>query len=341
LGIPTVADRVAQTVAKMYLEPLVEPMFHQDSYGCRPGKSALDAVAVTRERCWSTSWVIDLDIQDFFGSLDHDLALRAVCFHTDLKWLHLYVERWLKAPAQREDGQSEERTRGTPQGGVVSPLLANLFMHYAFDIWMQRSFPHVRFERYVDDVVVHCVSEVQARHVLAAIRERLAQCGLVLHPTKTKIVYCQDSNRRRKYEHTSFDFLGYTFRARRARNRRGQKFINFLPAISNKAAKSIRQTIRSWRLPTAWAGQSLSALARQLDPHVRGWINYYARFYPWECTRVLLYLNRVLVRWAVRKYKRFKRRKRKAARWLARIADRDPGLMALWQFGATPRAAGW
>jgi RNA-directed DNA polymerase len=201
LGIPTVADRVAQTVVKMVFEPLVEPVFHQDSYGYRPGRSALDAVGVARKRCWGADWVIDLDIKGFFDSISHDLVERAVAHHTDLPWVRLYVGRWLRAPVQRPDGTLEERTKGTPQGGVISPLLANLFLHYAFDLWMQRTFPRVQFERYADDAIVHCRSKGQARAVLEAIRGRFEQCGLERHPVKTRIVYCKDDDRPGEYEH--------------------------------------------------------------------------------------------------------------------------------------------
>jgi group II intron reverse transcriptase/maturase len=334
LGIPTVSDRVAQTVAKMYLEPIVEPKFHEDSYGC-------DAVATARKRCWDRAWVVDLDIKGFYDNLDWDLVMRAVRFHTDVKWLQLYLERWLRAPVEKEDGSRVERTQGSPQGSVVSPLLANLFMHHAFDDWMRRNHPGIPFERYVDDVVIHCASEKQARWVLEAVRRRLQQCGLELHPVKTKVVYCKDDNRRGHYEATKFDFLGYSFRPRLARNRYGKVFVNFVPAISAAGAKAIRERVRSWQLPTAWAGQTLEALARHIDPFVRGWINYYGRFGRSECKQVLGYLNRVLVRWAARKYKRFKRRKRKAARWLAQVAIRDAALFVLWKSGVKPRAAGW
>ena len=216
LGIPTVADRVAQTVVKMVLEPVVDTQFHPDSYGYRPGKSALDAVGTARKRCWDADWVIDLDIKGFFDSIPHDLVERAVAHHTDIPWVRLYIARWLRAPVQRPDGTLDERTKGTPQGGVISPLLANLFLHYAFDRWMQRTFPPVQFERYADDAIVHCRSERQARVVLDAIRGRFVQCGLELHPTKTRIVYCKDADRPRQYEHVAFDFLGYTFQPRRA-----------------------------------------------------------------------------------------------------------------------------
>lgn len=340
LGIPTVGDRIAQTVVKLYLEPEVEPVFHADSYGYRPGKSALDAVATARQRCWRRDWVIDLDIKGFFDNLDHDLVMRAVRHHTDLTWIHLYVERWLQAPVQQPDGGLVERTKGTPQGGVISPLLANLFMHYAFDHWLERRYPNVQFERYADDAIVHCVNEEEAQGMLVAIRERLADCGLELHPVKTQIVYCQDDDRRGRYPNTKFDFLGYTFRPRRARNRWGKYFVSFLPAISTKAAKAIRRTVREWRLAATWNNRTLEDLAKLMDPYVRGWMNYYGRFYRSACVLVLRHINRVLSRWACRKYKRLRHHRRAAAHWLGRLAARDPSVLALWQLGVKP-AAGW
>jgi len=338
LGIPTVGDRVAQTVAKMVLEPVVDPVFHPDSYAYRRGKSELDAVGVARKRCWRADWVIDLDIKAFFDSLDHDLVERAVAHHTDIPWLRLYIARWLRAPVQRPDGTTEPRTKGTPQGGVVSPLLANLFLHYAFDMWMVRTFPNVLFERYADDAIVHCRSEREARLVLEAIRGRFVQCGLELHPTKTRIVYCKDADRRGKYEHVVFDFLGYTFQPRRAKNRRGEFFVSFLPAMSTKAAKAVRATIRSWKMASTRNNQHLEDLARLVNPSVRGWMNYYGRFYRSKCVQVLRHLNEALAAWARRKYKRFRRRERASMHWLGRIAQRDVKLFVLWQLGVKPEA---
>jgi RNA-directed DNA polymerase len=338
LGVPTVADRIAQTVVRLYLEPGVEPMFHPDSYGYRPGRSALDAVGACRARCWRRDWVIDLDIRSFFSSVDHDLMLKAVARHTDLRWVLLYVERWLKAPLQRGGGALEARDRGTPEGSAISPLLANLFMHYAFDAWMAREFPGVQFERYCDDAVVHCVSERQARVVLAAIAQRLADCRLALHPDKTRIVYCKDSNRRGSHEHEQFGFLGYTFRARRARNKRGDVFASFAPAISNEAAKAVRQTIKRWRLHR-WSEVTLTVLARSINAIVRGWINYYGCFYPAELARSLRLINAYLVRWAMWKYKRLRRRPAQAWQLLANVARREPDLFAHWRLGLRPD--GW
>ena len=227
LGVPNTVDRIAQTAAAMLLEEKLEPIFHHDSYGYRPGRSAHDALAVTRQRCWRKDWVIDLDVRAFFDSVPHDLLLKAVAHHTDERWVLLYIERWLTAPMQMADGTLVAREKGTPQGSPISPLLANLFMHYAFDKWMDREHPGSPFERYADDVVIHCDTEAKALHLWAALAERLGSLGLELHPDKTKVVYCKDTNRRGTSEHTSFDFLGYTFRGRLAKGRRGF-FMSFL-----------------------------------------------------------------------------------------------------------------
>lgn len=331
LGVPSVADRIAQTVAAMALEPEVEKIFHPDSYGYRPRKSALDAVGACRERCWRTDWVIDLDIKGFFDNLDHDLVLKAVAHHTDQRWILLYVRRWLKAPLQRPDGTLVARDRGSPQGSAISPLLANLFMHYAFDAWMAREFPAVRFERYCDDVVVHCRSEEQARLVRDAIARRLAECGgLQLHPEKTRIVYCKDDTRRGPYGHTSFTFLGYRFRVRKVRARHGDYFFGFNPAISDEAAKRIRGQIRSWRLHLR-SGWSLKELAQEVNMTVRGWINYYGRFYPSALCPSLNRINDYLVRWVVQKYKRYRGKWRRAREALRKAEKLYPLLFAHWK----------
>jgi RNA-directed DNA polymerase len=282
--------------------------------------------------------VIDLDIRSFFSSVDHELMLKAVRRHTSLRWVLLYVERWLKAPLQREDGTLVERDRGTPEGSAISPLLANLFLHYAFDAWMAREFPGVRFERYCDDAVVHCASERQARVVRDAIAARLADCRLELHAGKTHIVYCKDSNRRGSHERERFTFLGYTFRPRLARSRRGEFFVSFSPAVSGDAAKAIRRTIKRWRLHR-WTEATLADLARSVNVIVRGWINYYGRFYPSELARSLRQLNRYLVRWAMGKYKRLRGHPARARQFLASVARRDPDLFAHWRFGLRPD--GW
>jgi group II intron reverse transcriptase/maturase len=330
---------VAQAVAKIVLEPLVEPVFHPDSYGYRPNKSALDAVGQARKRCLEMDWVIDLDIRDFFGSLDHELLMKALRHRTDLKWIHLYAERWLKAPLQREDGTLEARNSGTPQGGVISPILANLFMHYAFDEWMRRNFLHVPFERYADDVVIHCVSQQQAELVLEAVRQRLKDCKLELHPEKTRIVYCKDDRRRGEYSAQKFDFLGYTFRPRTSCVRGRRPFVGFLPTISDKAAKQIRTTVRNWRLSAWGTSLTLESVAERLNPAVRGWVAYYGRFYRSKCLDVLChYLTETLVRWVMRKYKRFRSKWGKAYRWLATVAARNSDLFYHWRLGLRPTA---
>ncbi|MEK7295317.1 MAG: group II intron reverse transcriptase/maturase [Actinomycetota bacterium] len=343
LGIPTVADRIAQTVVKMYLEPLVEPHFHQNSYGYRPGKSAVEAVGVARTRCWRYDWVLDLDIKGFFDNLDWALTMRAVGKYTDSPWGLLYIERWLKAPAQLEDGTLVERSKGTPQGGVVSPLLANIFLHLAFDTWMQKVHPDVPFERYADDVVVHCKTEEQAQAVKKSIEARLARCKLELNQEKTKIAYCKDENRRGSYPNVKFDFLGYTFRPRLSKRNpsggRGAYFVNFSPAVSNKAATKMRREMRRWRLHL-WSGQNLDDMSRKCNPIIRGWINYYGRYYKSALNPVFKQLNRTLVKWAMRKYKRHRDHQRRATHWLGQVAQREPRLFAHWQMLGLRPAAG-
>jgi RNA-directed DNA polymerase len=338
LGVPTVADRIAQTVVRGYLEPGVEPFFHPDSYGYRPGRSALDAVGVCRERCWRNNWVLDMDIRAFFDSVPHDLVLRAVAAHTDQRWILLYVERWLKAPLQREDGSLVERDRGTPQGSAISPLLANMFLHYAFDAWIAREHPDVPFERYCDDVIVHARSEQHARQLRDAIASRLAGCGLQLNKRKTRIVYCKDDDRRGCHEYESFDFLGYTFRPRLSKNRFGKHFLNFAPAVSAAASKRMRREMRRWRVACR-SDKTLTDLARMFNPVLRGWINYFGRFYKSMLYPVFRHFNETLVRWATRKYKRLRRRRGWARRLIADVARRQPGLFAHWRLGVRPD--GW
>jgi RNA-directed DNA polymerase len=334
LGIPTVADRVAQMVVKLHLEPEVEPEFHEDSYGYRPGKSALDAVGQARQRCWRNDWVLDLDIKGFFDNIDHSLMMHAVRKHTDCPWILLYIERWLKAPAVDTDGNEIQRDRGTPQGGVASPLLANIFLHHVFDKWMADNFPYLPFERYADDIVVHCRSEAQAKFIRRQIEQRLRRCKLEAHPEKTKIVYCKDDDRHESHEHERFDFLGYTFRPRPSKNRRGKFFVNFSPAMSDKAAKAARAEIRSWRIQCR-SDKRLEDIARMFRATLSGWLSYYGKYYKSGMYPTFRALNRRLVRWAQRKYKRY-RHQRRATHWLRRIAEREPQLFPHWQLGVLP-----
>jgi RNA-directed DNA polymerase len=328
LGVPNVADRVAQTAAAMLLEEELEPIFHRDSYGYRPGRSAHDALAVCRKRCWRQDWVLDVDVRAFFDSVPHDLLLKAVAHHTDERWVLLYIERWLKAPMQMTDGTLVAREKGTPQGSPISPLLANLFMHYAFDRWMDREYPGSSFERYADDVVIHCDTEAQARHLRAALAERLGSVGLELHPDKTKIVYCKDAKRRGNFEHVSFDFLGYTFRARLAKSRRGF-FVNFSPAMSANAKKAVGKKVRDWHLNRR-SGTDLSGLARGINAQVRGWINYYGAFYRSELYVLAQRIDQHLVRWAMQKFKRLRGRPRAAWERLEAARQRQPRLFVHW-----------
>ena len=328
LGIPTFADRIAQEVVRRYLEPLLEPLFHADSHGYRPGRSAIDAVRTARQRCWRFDWIVDLDIKGFFDSIDRELLLRAVRKHTQCRWVLLYIERWLKAPAMLEDGALVPRERGTPQGGVVSPILANLFLHYVFDVWIGRMFP-VPFERYADDVICHCRSEREAMALLRVLNRRFAACGLVLHPEKTKVVYCKDTNRKGEYSIHQFDFLGYSFRPRRAKWRGELYGTSFLPAASPQALKAIRQAIRGWSLQTR-SDKALGDLARMFNPYIRGWINHYSHFYKSELYPPLRRIDVFLVRWARRKFKRLRQRPKGARDWLARVIRSTPDLFAHW-----------
>lgn len=334
LGIPTVGDRVAQMVVKRYLELIVEPVFHEDSYGYRPGRSAHQALAVARQRCWRYDWVIDLDVKGFFDNIDWELLMRAVRKHTDCKWVLLYIERWLKAPVSLPDGTLISRQKGTPQGSVISPVLANLFLHYVFDRWMQQYHADIPFERYADDVICHCRSEAQARSLLETLRVRFAACKLELHPQKTKIVYCKDANRRLNYPYQQFDFLGYTFRPRRVMSRDGQLFVSFSPAVSNSAAKKMRLQIRRWRLHRR-NDLELEVVAQWVRPVLSGWIRYYGFFRPSALQSALRTLDKFIVRWARRKYKRFRGRSMRIWDWLRNLKARQPHLFAHWRLEET------
>jgi RNA-directed DNA polymerase len=333
LGVPTVADRVAQMVVTMTFESAVEPVFLADSYGYRPGKSALEAVGVTRQRCWRYDWVLEFDSKGLFDNIDHALLLRAVHQHTQCKWVRLYIERWLKAPMQLADGTLVERTKGTPQGGVVSPGLSNLFLHYAFDVWMTRTCPNNPWCRYADDGLVHCKTAQEAHAVKDALTARLTKCGLELHPDKTKIVYCKDGSRKGTYPNTPFDCLGYPFRPRVVKNRkRNSLFVSFTPAVSSAALKGMRQTTRRCNFRNR-SDLSLDDIARYHNPVRRGWLEYYGRYYPSAMYPVLRHFNQTLIAWAMRKYRRLQGHKVRASRFIEGIAKRQPHLFVHWQRG--------
>lgn len=270
-------------------------------------------------------------------NIDHELLMRAVRKHCNVPWAILYIERWLKAPMEMEDGRQLVRDRGTPQGGVVSPVLANLFLHYTLDAWMRREMRSVRFCRYADDGVVHCRSEVQAQLVLRKLKARLRECGLELHPEKTRIVYCQDVNRTAKYPTVKFTFLGYTFQPRKAVDKYGRIYVNFSPAVSRDAMKAMRQTVRGWHLQLM-CDKNLSDLANMFGPVLRGWANYYGRFHRSALKPLWWHVNDYLVRWMQRKYQRLARGVTRAARALGRLAEREPWSFVHWERGYAPQA---
>nr|NGY94592.1 putative protein YkfC [Neochlamydia sp. AcF84] len=333
LGIPTVSDRIAQMIVKLMFEPTVEPYFHQNSYGYRPNKSALDAVGITRQRCWKYDWVLEFDIQGLFDNIDHDLLMKAVRKHTDNKWVILYIERWLKAPLQLENGTLVQRTTGTPQGGVISPVLANLFLHYVFDAWMAKSYPGIPWCRYADDALVHCKTEQEAKQILHMLEKRMEKCGLTLHPDKTKIVYCKDVDRKEKYKEIKFDFLGYTFRPRKVKSsKRNRILVSFTPAVSKTALKSMQATIRQWNIRNK-TGLELKDIAKMYNPIIRGWLEYYGRYRPAALYQICRHFNKSLITWAMRKYKRLAGRKTRAITFMEKIVMRNPGLFVHWKRG--------
>lgn len=332
LGVPTVGDRICQMVVKLIFESKVEPYFLPDSYGYRPNKSALDAIGVTRQRCWKYDWVLEFDIRGLFDNIPHELLMKAVSKHTSEKWMVLYIERWLRAPMQREDGTVIPRDCGTPQGGVISPILSNLFLHYVFDKWMDRTHPETPWCRYADDGLAHCKSENQAQKLLSELTERFKQCGLELHPEKTKIVYCKDGNRRGIYSRTSFDFLGYTFRGRVCRSKQNNLFVGFTPAISKAAQKSMRAKTRRYNMRNR-TDLSLKDIAKWYNPVLQGWLNYYGKYSRSALYSVWNHFNRTIIAWAMKKYRHLRERKTEAVKFLERICKRDPGLFVHWRQG--------
>jgi len=335
LGVPTVSDRIAQTVVKKVLEPMLEPIFDDNSFGYRPGRSAHDAISITRKRCWRYDWVVEYDIKGLFDHIDHDLLMKALRHHCKVRWVLLYVERWLKAPLMSNEGEFIARDVGTPQGGVISPLLANLFLHYAFDAWVRRTMPKVPFCRYADDGLLHCKSRKQAQFVMAMISRRFKECGLEINVEKSRIVYCKDANRQGACEDISFDFLGFTFRPRRCVSEKHGIHPNFLPAISRSSMKAINQEIRSWHIQLK-SDKSLEDLSNMFNPKIRGWYAYYGRFYPSMLCRIWRNINGYLVRWVRRKYKSLAGHKRRAWEHLRRLAEQNPRLFKHWELGYMP-----
>jgi len=330
LGVPTVSDRVAQTVTKLYLEPLVEPVFHHDSYGYRPGRDQHQALAKAKERCWKYDWVLEIDIKGYFDNIDHDLMMQLVKGYAQEKWVLLHVERWLKAKLQRESGELEQREKGTPQGSVISPLLSNIYLHHAFDSWMQSNSQTTPFERFADDLIVHCSTLADAVHLKQKITERLKEWKLTVNEEKTRIVYCKDSFRRGDYDHTEFTFLGYTFKQRRAKSRKtGKVFSSFQPAVSENAMKRLRKEAREWELKKR-TGETLQSIGKSINEQVRGWFNYYARFYPSEMYKTFDYVNSRLIDWALKKYKSLNSSPTRARCRLDHIMRREPRLFAHW-----------
>jgi RNA-directed DNA polymerase len=332
LGIPTVSDRIAQGVVKDHLEPTLENIFHSSSFGYRPGRSAHHALAQCRENCIKHAWVVDVDIKGFFDNISHGIMLQLLQQHTQEKWVMLYAERWLKAGVEQEDGSIQARTKGTPQGGVISPLLANIYLHHSFDKWMDEVNPQNLFERYADDIVIHCSSKEEAEQLLEKLKRRMQQYELELHPDKTKIVYCKNYQRNEKHDNNSFTFLSYSFQPRTIGDKFGRKnrLVMFSPAISQMAKVHIRRRIREVLRPR-WSIQTLEWFAEELNPKIRGWVNYYTRFNRSKALRVFWYLNELIRKWIRNTYKL--RSKRKVVGKYKQIRDANPDLFYHWKMG--------
>lgn len=326
LGLPTVEDRIAQQVVKTYLEPKVEPTFHPDSYGYRPGKDAHMAIQNAAGRCGRIGWVIDIDIRSFFDSIDHELMMKGVMYYTTEKWVLMYIERWLKADVVKQNGKVEKRTKGTPQGGVVSGLLANIFLHFSFDKWMEKYEPNIRFERYSDDIIVHCISEKQALYLKRKITERLRTCKLEINEEKTKIVFCKNhQNRGANYPNSSFDFLGYTLKPRFCPTKYGLRLLT-AACMSEESKTLVRDKIRKFSI-RRFRG-NIQQLSKAINSKISGWINYYCAFHKWTTVGVWFWLNRKLIEWTMCNKRIGKYR---AIRWLESVYKTQPSLFAHWK----------
>lgn len=335
LGIPTIQDRVAQEVVRAKVEPELEKIFHPSSYGFRPKRCATEAVGKCRGNCWKYDWVLDLDIQKFFDTIDHELLMRAVEKHVKEGWILRYIRRWLTAPIEHTDGRQEENSRGTPQGGVISPLLANLYLHYVFDRWMDKNHPDIKFERYADDIVIHCKSQEESEYLREKLTERFEECKLELHPEKTKVVYCKDGKRKGSFPTKKFKFLGYTYESRSAENKKtGETFNSFLPAVSNESAKKFRDNIKKSKI-LKQTQQDLEATAKELNPKVRGWYNYFKNFYRSALMRTNDWLDMSIANLIKRKYRISRRR---AFILLKKISETKPSFLAHWNFRTPGRA---
>jgi len=334
LGIPTIGDRVAQMVVKEYLEERFEKIFSPYSYGYRPDKSAHQALEKVRQNCRKTDWIIDLDIKGFFDNIDHDRLMLAVQKHVPEKWCLIYIQRWLTMPVQTKSGELiQKQGKGTPQGGVISPLLANLFLHYAMDKWLEQNHPKVEFVRYADDAILHCRTKTEAEQTLKALDERMKACGLELHPEKTKLVYCRDYRRQESFETVKFDFLGYSFQPRSTKSKQtGKLFLGFDCAISISSKKRIADKLEELEIDRL-NFRSIVGVALYLEPLIRGWINYYGKFRITELNPVFLLLRQRLVWWARKRYKRYKTNMNKAYRWMDRVKKQFPNLFYQWRYG--------
>lgn len=332
LGIPTISDRIAQMVARSYVERKVEPIFHEDSYGYRPGKSALDAVGKARERTWKFDYVLELDIKGLFDNIDHKMLMKAVEKHVEEKWVKLYIERWLVAPFETSQGDIIERKAGTPQGGVISPVLANLFMHYGFDVWMKTNYPDCPFERYADDAIVHCKTLSKTKRVFEDLEIRMKEIGLELHPEKTRIAYCKDEDRKGDYPITEFEFLGYTYKAMCIKCRDGKMRNNFICYVSKQSGKAFRDKIKALEIHKR-TGSTIQMISEMLNPIIRGWMNYFSKYNPSAMRYTLMIIERRIVTWAMSKYKHLRGRRKRADKWLSQVKEREPRLFAHWNLG--------